>query len=382
MSELIYLDHNATTPTAPEVIDAMQEALASLWGNPSSAHAAGHAARAAVDNARDELASLVGCRPGEVIFTSGGTESDNLGIMGVARARRQAGNRLVISAVEHPAVTAACAALAVEGFETVTVPVGPDGRVDPDAFIAALTPSTAVASLMLANNETGALQPVALIAAATRLRGIPFHCDAAQAVGKIPVTMDDLGVDLLTLAGHKFYGPKGIGALIVREGTPLSPMLHGAGHEGGRRSGTENTPGIVGLGAAAALARTEIHERVSHARKVTALLLTRLRGHFPDLVIHGPEDAAARLPNTVNVGLPGILAHQVVAEVEGVALSAGAACHAGTPEPSAVLMAMGVDGQTALCSLRLCTGRGSTPAAMEEAAAAIATAARKTADRL
>ena len=382
MNELIYLDHNATTPTAPEVRAAMNEALASLWGNPSSAHAAGRAARAAVEEARDEVASLLGSRPGEVIFTSGGTESDNLAILGVARARREAGNRLVISAVEHPAVTAACEALAAEGFETVTVPVGPDGRVDPDAFIAALTPATAVASLMLANNETGALQPVARIAEAARARSIPFHCDAAQAVGKIPVTMADLGVDLLTLAGHKFYGPKGIGALIMREGTPLSPLLHGAPHEAGRRPGTENTPGIVGLGAAAALARREIHDRVAHAREVTALLLTHLRGHFPDLVIHGPEDVGARLPNTVNVGLPGIPAHEVVAKVEGVALSAGAACHAGTPEPSAVLIAMGVDARTALYSLRLSSGRGSTPAAMEEAAAAIAAAALKTGHRL
>ena len=375
MNELIYLDHNATTPPAPEVRAAMNEALASLWGNPSSTHAAGRAAREAVEEARDHVASLLGSRPGEVIFTSGGTESDNLAIMGVARARRPAGNRLVISAVEHPAVTAACSALAEEGFETVTVPVGPDGRVDPDAFIAALTPATAVARLMLANNETGALQPVARIAAAARARGIPFHCDAAQAVGKMPVTMADLGVDLLTLAGHKFYGPKGIGALIVREGTPLSPLLHGAPHEAGRRPGTENTPGIVGLGAAAALARREIHDRVTHAREVTDLLLSHLRGHFPGLVIHGPQDAAARLPNTVNVGLPGISAHKVVAAVTGVAISAGAACHAGTPEPSAVLMAMGVDAPTALCALRLCTGRGSTPAAMEEAATAIAAAA-------
>jgi len=375
VNELIYLDHNATTPPAPEVRAAMNEALASLWGNPSSTHAAGRAAREAVEEARDHVASLLGSRPGEVIFTSGGTESDNLAIMGVARARRPAGNRLVISAVEHPAVTAACSALAEEGFETVTVPVGPDGRVDPDAFIAALTPATAVASLMLANNETGALQPVARIAAAARARGIPFHCDAAQAVGKMPVTMADLGVDLLTLAGHKFYGPKGIGALIVREGTPLSPLLHGAPHEAGRRPGTENTPGIVGLGAAAALARREIHDRVTHAREVTDLLLSHLRGHFPGLVIHGPQDAAARLPNTVNVGLPGISAHKVVAAVTGVAISAGAACHAGTPEPSAVLMAMGVDAPTALCALRLCTGRGSTPAAMEEAATAIAAAA-------
>lgn len=377
MTDLIYLDHNATTPTAPEVRAAMDEALASLWGNPSSAHPAGRAARAAVEQAREEVALLLGCRADEVVFTSGGTESDNLAIMGVARARRQVGRRLVISAVEHPAVTAACTALAAERFETVTVPVAGDGRVDADAFAAALTPDTAVASLMLANNETGALQPVAAVAAAARARGIPFHCDAAQAVGKMPVSMDALGVDLLTLAGHKFYGPKGIGALIVREGTALSPLLHGAPHEGGRRPGTENTPGIVGLGAAAALARREISDRVAHAREVTAILLDRLRADFPDLVIHGPRDAEQRLPNTVNVGLPGIPAHQVVAAAEGVALSAGAACHAGTPEPSAVLTAMGVKPDAALCALRLCTGRGSTSAAMETAAAAIASAARK-----
>ena len=375
MSDLIYLDHNATTPTAPEVCSAMQDALASLWGNPSSAHPAGHAARAAVDRARGQVADLVGAVPDEVIFTSGGTESDNLAIMGVARSRRESGHRLVISSVEHPAVDAACRALAAEGFETVRVPVTADGRVQTSEFCAALTPDTAVASLMLANNETGALQPVAEVAATARRLGIPFHCDAAQAVGKLPVNIHDLGVDLLTLAGHKFYGPKGVGALIVRAGIPLLPMLYGAPHEGGRRPGTENTPGIVGLGAAAALAVTEMDQRVPHARRMTGLLLSLLQKRFPALEIFGPEDADLRLPNTVNVGLPGIAAHRLVAQVKGVALAAGAACHATNPEPSAVLTAMGIPAERALTALRLCTGRSSTSAAMEQAAGAMAQAA-------
>ncbi|MFQ5670321.1 MAG: cysteine desulfurase family protein [Acidobacteriota bacterium] len=375
-ADAIYLDHNATTPVADQVIEAMRQALQNLWANPSSSHAAGRDVRRAIGKAREDVANLLGCLPSEIIFTSGGTESDNLALLGVARARRRVGRRVVISAVEHPAVEAACAVLAAEGFQITRVAVATDGRVSAEAFAEALTPETAVASLMHANNETGTLQPVREVSQAARARSIPLHSDAAQSVGKIPVDIGDLGVDLLTVAGHKLYGPKGVGALYVRSGVPIAPVLVGAPQENGLRPGTENTPGIVGLAAACRLAAREGEERVRHERSLAAHLLEKLVQAFPGLEINGPVDPGLRLPNTLNVSLPGVRADRLLAALEGLALSSGAACHAGNPAPSGVLMAMGLEKERALGALRLSVGRGNTHPEMDQAAARIGHAAR------
>jgi len=311
---MIYLDHNATTPVAAEVTEAVARALREQWGNPSSSHGPGRAALQAMDSARQQVADLLGCRAGEIIFTSGGTESDNLALLGLARGGRR-GRRVVISAVEHPAVEAAARVLEREGHTLIRVPVGPDGAVVPSAFIQALDDDTAVASLMHGNNETGALQPVAEVGRAARERGIPFHTDAAQSVGKLPVNVEELNVDLLTVASHKLYGPKGVGALYVRQGVEIAPLLHGAPQEGGRRPGTENTPGIVGLGAACALAARELTQRVEHARRLTGLLLSKLQAALPGLELNGPADPLGRLPNTLNVSIPGVDAHLLAASL-------------------------------------------------------------------
>ncbi|MFQ5719720.1 MAG: cysteine desulfurase family protein [Acidobacteriota bacterium] len=371
----IYLDHNATTPVAVEVIEAMRSALRDGWGNPSSAHATGRAARRILDSARGEVARLLGANPEEIVFTSGGTESDNLAILGVARARGPEFGRVVISAIEHPAVEKACGVLAAAGREVVRIPVDGDGVVDADAFCAALTPDTAIASLMLANNETGALQPVARVAQAARRMAVPLHTDAAQAIGKLPVDVADLGVDLLTVAGHKLYGPKGVGALYVRHGTEVASLLHGAPQERGQRPGTENTPGIAGLGAACALAGGEMSWRVDHGRALVARLLDDLRHRLGELPVNGPADPGRRLPNTLNVSLPGAPAADLLARLTGVATAAGAACHAGSTAPSAVLGAMGLSAERATSALRLSLGRGNTEEEIDTAAELIAGAA-------
>lgn len=373
MKSPIYLDHNATTPPAPEVVEAMTRALVDLWGNPSSAHVLGRAAREAIDSARAEVADLLGCAPDEILFTGGGTESDNLAVVGVAEARERDGRHIVISNVEHAAVEKPCAWLETRGWQVTRIAVGSDGTVEAAAFVAALRPDTVLASLMLGNNETGALQPVAEIACTCRERGVTVHTDAAQAVGKMPVRVDDLCVDLLTIAGHKFYGPKGIGALYVRRGTPLVPYLRGAGHERGLRSGTEPTAEIVGLGVACRLAKAEAERR---AREVSARrdrLETGLRTPFPDLVVHA--GTVPRLPNTAYVAFPGIDANALVAACPEVAMGVGAACHSGKTEPSRVLKAMGVDPAIAASTVRLSLGSGTTDDDVDRAVAALVAAA-------
>jgi cysteine desulfurase len=372
-TEPIYLDHNATTPVAPEVLEAVRAALADAWGNPSSAHLFGARARAAVENAREQVAAALGCRPDEIVFTSGGTESDNAALIGVAEATEGRGRHLVISAIEHPAVEEAAAYLERRGFAVDRVGVDREGRVSPDGIEAALRPDTILVSLMHANNETGVVQPIREVAALLSRRGIPLHTDAAQSFGKIPVRTDELGASLLTLAGHKFYAPKGVGALYLRRGTPFAGFLKGAGHEAGRRAGTENIPGIVGLGAAAALASREMKERASRMAATRDRLKDALRARFPGLVVHGA--AADRLPNTLSVAIPGVDANGILAGLDGVAASAGAACHAGGTEPSRVLLAMGIAPALARCTLRLTTGRATTPEEIDLAAERIARAA-------
>lgn len=373
MSDPIYLDHNSTTPTAPEVIEAMVGALRNCWGNPSSGHAYGHRARKAVDDARASVASLLGCEPDEIVFTSGGTESDNAAILGVAEALASKGKHLVISCVEHAAIEKPCRLLESRGFSVTRVPVDSRGLVDAKQVAAALRDDTILVSIMHSNNETGVLQPIADIAAAARGRGVVVHTDAAQSVGKLPVDVKTLGVDLLTVAGHKMYGPKGVGALYLRRGTPFAPFLRGSGHESGRRAGTENVPEIVGLAAACELAAKELPKRSVHLAAMRDRLEQGLRSRIADLIVHG--GSVPRIPNTLYAAFPGADANSVVARVSGVAVSAGAACHSGKTEPSHVLLAMGVDPALAVTTLRLTTGRSTTAEEIDAAIGLLADAA-------
>jgi cysteine desulfurase len=377
----IYLDYNATTPVAPEVVEAVVGALRESWGNLSSVHAYGVRARHAVEQARTQVAELIGSGPDEVMFTSGGTEADNAALFGVTEALRDRGRHLIVSAVEHPAVAAVCDELSARGFGVTRVPVDSEGRVRPADVEAAIQPDTVLISVMHAQNETGVIQPIAEISARARPRGIVVHSDTAQSVGKIPVNVDALGVDLLTVAGHKLYAPKGVGALYLRHTTPFSPFLRGAGHESGRRAGTENTPAIVGLGAACALATSEMDQRQAHLAALRDRLQAALLDAFPDLVIHG--QGAERLPNTLSTAIPGVRADPLFAALPGIATAAGSACDAGAGDGhvSAALSAMGVSDDIARCTMRLTVGRPTTTDEIDRAAAAIVQAARSTRHR-
>lgn len=355
----IYLDHNSTTPMADEVLQAMVGALREDWGNPSSNHPYGRNARGQIDQAREQVAMLLGAANDEILFTSGGTESDNAAVLGVAGALRERGKHLVISVIEHAAVEKPCAYLEQRGWKVTRVPVDGDGRVAVEDVRNALQDDTTFVSIMHSNNETGVLQPVAEIGAITRERGIPFHTDAAQSIGKLAIDVNALNVDLLTLAGHKFYGPKGIGALYLRKGTPFEPFLHGAGHESGLRSGTENTAAIVGLGVASRLAREEQMDREKHQRAMRDALEAGLRERLPQCIVHGGN--VPRLPNTSSIAIPGCDANQLLERATGVAASAGAACHSGKPHVSRTLRAMGVADEVAMATLRLTVGCSTTP---------------------
>jgi cysteine desulfurase len=372
---MVYLDHNATTPIAREVLEAMLPYLERHFGNPSSAHAHGATAATAVAQARAEVAALLGGEPDGVVFTASGSEADNLAIKGIALARLGERDHIVTSAVEHPAVLATCSYLQRRlGFRLTIVPVDSHGLVDPDDVRRAIEPGTALVSVMHANNEVGTLQPIAEIAAVARDRGVLVHTDAAQSAGKVPLDVDRLGVDLLTVAGHKLYAPKGIGALYVRPGTRLEPVIHGAGHERGLRAGTENVPFIAGLGGAAALAddrlRNGAHVEVKRLRD---RLHAALQSAVPDLALNGHPHQ--RLPNTLNVSFPGHDGERLLACTPSIAAATGAACHSGRTEPSAVLTAMGLDRSRALGAVRLSLGYDTTTEQIEAAAAALAAAA-------
>jgi cysteine desulfurase len=370
----IYLDHNATTPIAREVRDAMWPYLDERFGNPSSAHDFGRAARQAVDRARAEVAGLLGCEPESIVFTGSGSEADNLAIKGVALARLGDGDHIVTSAVEHPAVLGACRYLERRlGYRLTVLPVDGFGTVDPEDVRRAIEPGTVLISVMHANNEVGTLQPIAEIAG-SRACGIVLHTDAAQSVRKVPVDVDELGVDLLALTGHKLYAPKGIGALYVRPGTRLDSLIHGAGHEHGLRAGTENVPYIVGLGAACALAARRLRAAVpDHVRRLRDRLHAQLRSAVPGLALNG--HAEQRLPNTLNVSFPGCDGETLLAGAPSVAAATGSACHSGRTEPSPVLTAMGLDAERALAAVRLGLGHDTTAADVDAAAAALAAGA-------
>ncbi|SPT64161.1 cysteine desulfurase family protein [Actinomadura madurae] len=369
----VYLDYNSTTPVDPRVTEAMLPYLTTHFGNPSSGHPYGARPRQALALARRQVAALVGAAPEEVVFTGSGSEADALAVLGTALTRRPGEAHVITQATEHPAVLQACRALhRRHGTRITYLPVDARGRVDPADLAAALTPRTALVSIMAANNETGVLQPLAELAALTRAHGALLHTDAAQAAGKIPLDVARLGVDLLSLAGHKLYAPKGIGALYVRTGVPLEPMVPGGGQERGLRAGTENVALAVALGAAADLARTDLADgTLDHHARLRDLLQRRLENLLPGrLAVTGHP--APRLPGTLHLTITGVGGDDVLAATSAVAVATGSACHTGSPEPSPVLLAMGHDRDQALAALRLSVGRWTTGADIDHAAQAIA----------
>ena len=363
----IYLDHAATTPVDPRVIDAMLPHWISNWGNPSSLYEAGRAARAALDDARASVARALGCAPNEIIFTSGGTEGDNLALKGVIEAARLAGKptHLITTATEHHAILHAADYLARFGTAVTILPVDAEGFVDPAAVEAAIRPETTLISIMYANNEIGTIQPLARIAEIARRHGIPFHTDAVQAAGSLSLDARSLGVDLLSIAAHKFYGPKGVGALYVRGGTPLLYQQQGGPQEGDRRGGTENVAGAVGLATALAIAEAERPAYVANCRTLRDTLHAAIFSALPDTRLNGPPlGTDLRLPNNLNVAFPGVQGEDLIIALDlaGIAASSGSACTTGATEPSHVLRAIGVPDDYITGSLRLTPGRHTTPA--------------------
>jgi cysteine desulfurase len=357
----IYLDHNATAPILPEVAATVSRVMQETVGNASSVHAFGQQAKAEVDRARIAVASMLGADPSEVVFTSGGTEADNLAIRGAAEALEPTGRRhLIATAIEHEAVLNTFKALERRGWTTTLLPAEPSGIVNADALVEALRPETALVSVMHANNEIGTIQPIAQLAALTRAHGALFHTDAVQSVGKIPVSVRGLGVDLLSLSAHKFGGPKGVGALWMRRGVRLAAQATGGRQERGRRAGTENVPGIAGLGVGALLAvaklTTEGPRLAALRDELEAAILRTVAG----AVVNG--DRSMRVPNTTNIGFEGIEAESllIALDLEGVAVSTGSACSSGSLEPSHVLRAMGLPTTRARNSLRFSLGPGTT----------------------
>jgi cysteine desulfurase len=354
----VYLDYNSTTPVDPEVLAAMLPFLAENFGNASSIHSPGQAARGAVDRARESVAALLGAKSGEIVFTSGGTEGDNLAIFGVVAATTGAKKHVITSAIEHHAVLNSCQELERQGIAVTFVPVGSNGIVDPEDVRRALRPETVLISVMHANNELGTIQPVGEIGRIAAEADVYFHCDAVQAAGKLPLDVNRIGADLLSISAHKIYGPKGVGALYVRAGTALAPQFHGGHHERDRRPGTENVPGIVGLGKAAELAR--INLAAAESKRVAELrdrLEQNLHAAIPSIRVNG--DTNRRVANTSNLAFSGAGGEALVIalDLQGIACSTGAACSSGAIEPSHVLLAIGLSPDDARSSLRFSLGR-------------------------
>ena len=376
MVQPIYLDYNGTTPHAPQVIDAMRPFLETEFGNPSSSHWYGIKPRQAVQKARGQVAALLNCLPGEVIFTSGGTESNNHAIKGIARALADRGRHIITSTIEHPAVLQVCRRLADDGYETTYLPVDGGGLVDPQAVAGAIRKDTILITIMHANNEVGTIQPISAIAEIARQQGIVLHTDAAQSTGKIATDVRALGVDLLSLAGHKLYAPKGIGALYVRSGLDLPPFCHGAGQENGRRAGTENVMEIVGLGEACRLAAQNLPARSRHLQAMRDRLYQGLSGRLAGLRLNGHADL--RLPNTLSLAFKDVIANRLLEEIGlEVAASAGAACHADTVAVSHVLEAIAVPLDWAKGTLRFSVGSMTTPDEIDRAVEVTAAAVEK-----
>lgn len=378
----IYLDYNATTPLDPAVVEAMLPYLREQWGNPSSTHSLGKTAHDAVEQARQQVALLFGAQPDEIVFTSGGSEASNHALKGAVFAKLRGffgrwarGAHLVLSAIEHPATMQPCDFLKRLGCRVTVVPVDGQGLVDPDAVRRALERGTTLVSIMHSNNEVGTLQPIEEIAALTRARGVLLHTDAAQSLGKVAVDVRDLGVDLLSLAGHKLYAPKGVGVLYVRRGVTLEPLVHGAGHEGGRRAGTENVPYLVALGAACTLARQSLPQATQKLRALRDRLWQRLQAGLGErIVLNGHPEK--RLPNTLNANFLGHVGAELLTKVPEIAASTGSACHEGKISQSPVLCAMAVPPEIGRGALRLTVGRFTTEEQVDRAAEVLVRAAR------
>jgi cysteine desulfurase len=350
----IYLDYNASTPLHPHVAQAMRAALEDSYGNPSSAHWAGHPARQILEHSRAQVAALLGCAPAEIVFTSGGSEANNFALKGTFFARRDRAAHIITTQVEHPSIISPSRFLEREGARLTYLPVDSTGLLDPDDLRRAITRDTILISIMHANNEVGTIQPIEACARIAREHDIPFHTDAAQSVGKIPTRVADLGVDLLSIAGHKVYAPKGVGALFVRAGTKLEPLIHGAGHEGGRRAGTESAMLAAALGAACVLA--DDLTPMEGVRELRDRFWTSLQARFGErVVLNGHPEK--HLPNTLNVSFVGRVGADILAAMEGVAASTGSACHSGRIELSPVLAAMGVAPEVGMGAVRFSLGR-------------------------
>jgi cysteine desulfurase len=374
----VYLDNSATTAMAAEVIEAMLPYFSDEMGNAQSVHSFGQRAKAAVEKARREVAALINAAPNEIVFLSGGTEADNLALRGIAEAHGDHGRHIITTKIEHPAVLATCEALKAAGYRVTHLPVSQSGIVNIDDVRQALSDDTILVSVMLANNETGTIQPIEEIAgvvAEARARGLDhlhFHTDAVQAVGKIPVDVNRLGVDLLSLSGHKIHGPKGIGALYVRKGTRLTKQLHGGHHERDRRAGTENVPGIVGLGRAAELARAQLDERIARMRELRDYLEEELISRFPGVRVNG--DKQRRVPNVSNMSFDGVDGESLLIslDLKGIAVSTGSACASGSLEPSHVLQAFGLSREEVRGSLRFSLGAYTTREEIDYAVSVLA----------
>jgi cysteine desulfurase len=365
----VYLDHNATTPIDAQVLAEMLPFLQDDFGNPSSAHALGRRARDAIESARAEVASLISASTDEIVFTSGGTEASNIAIRGAAKCKPRR-SAIVTTTIEHPATESCCALLEREGHKVARVAPRPDGTVEARDIIAAVDSATALVTIIHAQNEIGTIQPVSEIASAATAHGALIHADAAQSLGKIPVNVNALGVDLLTIAGHKLYAPKGIGALFIRRGVDLPPLLLGAGQESGRRPGTENVAGIVALGAACRIAGRLVEREKSRLTALGTNLLSRLQHEIPTLTLIG--DRLNRLPNTLNVLFPGVSSRHLLENCPSVQASTGSACHADREEPSAILLALGISHDKALGAVRLSLGRSTTADEIDVAASSLA----------
>jgi len=358
----IYLDFNASTPIDPQVAETLKPFLSQHFGNPSSPHWAGIPAKEAVEHARQQVAGLLQCSPGEIVFTSGGSESNNHAIKGVFFALRKKGNHIITTQIEHPAVINPCRFLERLGAEITYVPVDRYARVEPQDIRKAITGRTILITVMHANNEVGTIQSIEEISKIAKERGILFHTDAAQSVGKIATKVDDLGVDLLSIAGHKLYTPKGVGALYIRQGTPIEPLIHGAGHESGRRAGTENVLLIVGLGKACETAKQYLSD--NKILKLREHFWKLLQGNFgAGVVLNGHP--FHRLPNTLNVSFVGKVGGEILSRLDGVAASTGAACHSGSVELSPVLKAMGIAPEVGMGAIRFSLGRTTTVQELE-----------------
>ncbi len=359
----IYLDYNASTPIAPEVTDAMRPFLETAYGNPSSPHWAGMPAREAVDSARRAIAALLHCSADGIVFTSGGSESNNAALKGAYFSRGVPNSHFITSTVEHPSIIEPCRFLERLGAEITYLDVDGTGLVDPDDVKRAITGRTVMVSVMHANNEVGTIQPIAEIASVARDHGVLFHTDAAQSAGKIEIDVDALDVDLLTIAGHKLYGPKGVGALYIRPGVKIEPLIHGASHESGRRAGTESALMAAGLGKACEIARSMITD--DGIRQLRDSFWDKLRTTFGDgAVLNGHPQK--RLPNTLNVSFPGHIGGDILSKLDGVAASTGSACHSGQIEMSPVLTAMGVPAEIGAGAIRFSLGRSTTRAEIEK----------------